>query len=126
MTVASYRQVLQLAQQLPFKPQIKLAEALMGNARLAVDIPETSEPQPTLSPLRGMTESELRALAEAVVAPDRQQQMQSLLVANRTGALNPEEEATLDNLIDEVDQVALLKARAMYTLQLAQGDSRGN
>ena len=126
MTVASYRQVLQLAQQLPFKSQIKLAEALMGNARLAVDLPEKAEPQSTLSPLRGMTESELRALAEAVVAPDRQQQMQSLLAAYRTGSLSPEEEATLDNLIDEVDQVALLKARAMYTLRLVQGHSRGN
>lgn len=126
MTVASYRQVLQLAQQLPFKSQIELAETLMDNARLAVDLPEKAESQLTLSPLSGMTESELKALAEAVVAPDRQQQMQSLLAANRAGALSPEEEATLDNLIDEVDQVALLKARAMYTLQLTQGLSRGN
>lgn len=29
-------------------------------------------------------------------------------------------DTALDNLIDEIDQVALLKARALYTLQLTR------
>ena len=74
----------------------------------------------------GMNESELKALAEAVVSPERQQHIQALLAANREGALSAEQEAALDNLLDEVDQVALLKARALYTLQLTSAQAPAN
>ena len=126
MTVASYRQVLKLAQQLPFNSQLELAEALLGNVRMTLNPLIETEAAVNLSPLLGMSESELEALAEAVVAPERQQQIEDLLALNREGMLTVEQGATLDHLIAEVDQVALLKARALYTLQLTREQSRGN
>jgi hypothetical protein len=71
-----------------------------------------------LAPLTGMSVEELQVLAEAVVAPGHQQQLQALLEKNRNGTLSPEEQATLDKLPAEADQVALLKARALYTFQV--------
>jgi len=71
-----------------------------------------------LVPLSNMSLQELRALAEAVVAPDHQQQLKALLDKNRRGELSPEEQEALDELLTGVDQVALLKARARYTMSL--------
>jgi hypothetical protein len=73
-----------------------------------------------LEPLSGMSIGELSALAEAVVAPGKQASLQALLEKNRVGALEPEEEAALDELLAQVDQVGLLKARAQYTLHLTR------
>lgn len=126
MTVASYPHVLKLAQQLPFNSQLELAEALLGNVRMTLNPLKEVEAASSLSPLLGMSESELEALADAVVAPERQQQIEDLLAFNREGAMTAEQGVTLDNLIDEVDQVALLKARALYTLLLTRTQSRGN
>jgi hypothetical protein len=63
-----------------------------------------------------MSPEELSVLADAVIAPHRQEQLQYLLEKNRNGLLSPEVEASLDALLDAADQVALLKARARYTL----------
>jgi hypothetical protein len=94
-----------------------MAEALLRNLRFALQSKPT-ESRGELVPLSSMSLQELRVLAEAVVAPDRQQQLQSLLDKNRRGELSPEEQKTLDKLLTEVDQVALLKARARYTMSL--------
>ena len=58
------------------------------------------------------------ALAVAVVAPERQTEMRTLLEANREQILTADEETVMDSFLEEVDQVALLKARALYTLKL--------
>jgi hypothetical protein len=71
-----------------------------------------------LTRLRGMSMEELRVLAEAVVAPSHQQRRQEFLEKNRSGTLSLEEEAPLDGLLAEADQVAFLKARALYTFQV--------
>lgn len=126
MTVASYRQVLKLAQELPFNSQLELAEALLGNVRLTLASTAKTGFETDVSPLQGMTESELRALADAVVSPERQKRVKTLLDSQRARALSPGEQADLDALMDEIDQVALLKARALYTLQFASGEVRGN
>jgi hypothetical protein len=126
MTVASYRQVLKLAQQLPFKSQLDLADALLGNVRKTLSSPMQADAGTGLGVLSGMSESELKALAEAVVSPERQQRIQALLAVNREGALSAEQETALDTLLDEVDQVALLKARALYTLQLGSAQAHAN
>ncbi|MGB4802064.1 MAG: hypothetical protein WBV59_05380, partial [Anaerolineae bacterium] len=55
-------------------------------------------------------------LADAVVAPGRQTVLQALLEANRSGPLAPDQAARLDDLLAQTDEVALLKARARYTL----------
>ncbi len=63
-----------------------------------------------------MSRAELKALSESVVAPGQQQTLQALLEKNRSGVLTAEEEAALDNLLVQADQVGLLKARGQYTL----------
>ncbi len=117
MTVSSYSEVLKAARQLPLEGQVEVAEALLRNLRFALRSKPT-ESRGELIPLSNMNLQELRALAEAVVAPDRQQQLKALLDKNRRGELSPEEQEILDQLLTEVDQVALLKARARYTMSL--------
>jgi hypothetical protein len=122
MTLMSYTEVLNAAQQLPLEDQVEMAEVLLRNSRFA------SQSRPTesggeLVPLSNMNLHELRALAEAVVAPDRQQRLKALLDKNRRGELTPEEQAILDEMLTEVDQVALLKARARYTMSLYKLDA---
>lgn len=76
---------------------------------------EPSEPS-GLEALSGMSETELVALSHAVVAPGRQRRMKALLRKNAEGELGDLDRQELDALLEEADRVALLKARAAYTL----------
>jgi len=122
MTLMSYTEVLKAAQQLPLEDQAGVAEALLRNLRFALRS-KPAESRGELAPLSNMNLQELRALTEAIMAPDRQQQLQALLDKNRRGELSPEEQESLDELLAEVDQVALLKARACYTMGLYKLDT---
>src|SRR4051812_1818607 len=87
--------------------------------------PEDTEPggSGSLEILRGVSETELRTLADAVVVPRQQRRMSALLRRSARGELREEERCELDGLLEEVDRVALLKARASYTLvQLGRAD----
>jgi hypothetical protein len=111
----SYSEVLEAAQQLPDNDQQELAATLLEG--LHTD--HANGPHGAgFAPLGGMSVEELRALAEAVVAPAHQEELRALLEKNRQGTLSSQEEASLDRLLAETDQVALLKARALYTLKL--------
>ncbi len=123
MTVMSYSEVLKAARQLPLEGQVEVAEALLRNLRFALRS-KRPESRGELVPLANMNLQELQALAEAVVAPDRQQQLEALLDKNRRGELSPEEQEALDELLTGVDQVALLKARARYTMSLQKLDAQ--
>lgn len=118
MSSMTYPEVLQVAQQLPPETQLELAETLLHNLRTLLSGRETPPNENELTPLVGLSPVELRTLAEAVVAADHQQQLQALLAKNREGRLTPEEEQILDRLLAEADQVALLKARALYTMKV--------
>jgi hypothetical protein len=113
----SYADVLKMARQLPFDDQVGLAEALLRSLRTMLR-GESVESAEKLSPLVGLSESELEALADGVVTPNRQQQLSALLEKNQSGVLSAQERAALDKFLAEADQVALLKARALYTLKL--------
>jgi pyruvate-formate lyase-activating enzyme len=117
MMVTSYAEVLKAARQLPLEDQVEMAGELLRNLRFALRSKPT-ESRGELAPLFNMNLQELRALAEAIMVPDRQQQLVALLDKNRRGELSPEEQESLDELLAEVDQVALLKARARYTMNL--------
>jgi len=67
--------------------------------------------------LVGLSESELRALAEGMLAPSRQERLSSLLERHREGQLREKEENELDQLLAHVDSMNVLKARATLTLQ---------
>lgn len=95
---------------------------------LSETIPNSDHPQShPLLPLTGLSDQELAALARAVVAPEHQNQLAAALEQNRSPSLSAEERLSLDELLDhllaEIDQVALLKARALYTLQLRRNSA---
>jgi hypothetical protein len=67
--------------------------------------------------LVGLSQSELEALAESKLAPTAQQRLEELLEHNLEGKLTSEESEELDHLLEQIDQLTILKTRARYTLQ---------
>jgi hypothetical protein len=110
---ASLDEVLAAARRLPRKAQAELAQTLLRDAGAPSVEPAG---QPALETLRGMSETELVALSSAVVAPGRQRRMRALLRKNAAGELSDGERRELDALLEETDRIALLKAKAAYTL----------
>jgi hypothetical protein len=70
--------------------------------------------------LVGLSEFELRALAESMLSPGRQQRLDDLLRRNREGELTEVEQSELDHLLAGIDSMNILKARAAYTLRKSQ------
>lgn len=66
--------------------------------------------------LVGLSEGELEALAESLLAPAAQARLDALLARNAEQQLAAAELAELDRLLDRVDQLTLLKTRARFTL----------
>lgn len=67
--------------------------------------------------LPGMGEAELRVLAEGMLSPRHQQRLGDLLDRNRQGDITEEERQELDALLEQIDDLNALKARAQYTLK---------
>ena len=67
--------------------------------------------------LRDLNPSELQALADSMLAPTAQTRLNELLAQNAESQLGDEEQAELDRLLDQVDQLTILKTRARYTMQ---------
>jgi hypothetical protein len=67
--------------------------------------------------LIGLSEAELRALSESMLAPSAQTRLDELLARNAETQLPAEESAELDQLLEQVDQLTILKTRARYTLK---------
>ncbi|KYF54923.1 hypothetical protein BE08_10095 [Sorangium cellulosum] len=105
--------ILAAARRLPRRAQAELAEMLLREAGAPADDPSG---QPGIEALRGMSETELVALSSSVVAPGCQRRMKALLRQNARGELDDAERQELDALLEEADRIALLKARAAYTL----------
>ena len=118
MIVASYRDVLVAAQRMSLADQADLVAALTQSLRVWMRGTPAAPDGSVLTPLAHFSQAELRVLADAALAAGRQEQLHALLEKNRSGGLSAAEETQLDMLLDESDQVALLKARAQYTLSL--------
>lgn len=74
--------------------------------------------------LSDLSEPELQVLAEGMLSPGRQERLSELLAGNRKGTLTEAEQQELDQLLDQVDSMNILKARAIYTLQHRQAFER--
>ena len=109
MVTLDFRQVLTAARQLPKQSQFKLVSTLLKDSVL-VTAP--------LEPLSGLSEAELQSLANSVLAPGRAKRLTQLLRLNREKKLTRRSRIELDSLLEESDRVALLKAKAKYTLSL--------
>lgn len=70
----------------------------------------------------GLSAAELKALASGRLAPGSQDRLDDLLEKNRQGRLSVDEARELDELVDYMDQMNVLKARATLTLQRLQED----
>ena len=106
MTMTSFQQVLIAARRLPRRAQVKLASTLLSE----------TQAEPPLDALSGLSAAELHALADAVLAPAHARRLKQLLQLNRDQALTPAQQAELTALLEESDQVALVRAKARYTL----------
>jgi hypothetical protein len=71
--------------------------------------------------LRDVTLEQLEALAEGKLSTASQAELSSLIQKEKAGGATPEEIAMLDKLMKQLDQLDMLKARAIYTLQKAHG-----
>lgn len=111
MDQPSLSDVLTAARQLPAEARSELVQTLLHEGGGAA--------APSLEPLVGMSDTDLRALAGSVLASGHQRRLKNLLRKNREGNLDDRERRDLDRLIEESDRVALLKARAAYTLSRA-------
>ncbi|MDZ7963146.1 MAG: hypothetical protein RMY34_35710 [Aulosira sp. DedQUE10] len=66
--------------------------------------------------LTGLSEDKLQALAESILSPKAQTQLNDLLVRNQQNQLSSDKIAILDKLLAQVDQLNLLKTRAYQVL----------
>ena len=66
--------------------------------------------------LSNISPAELHALSAIALSPPLQTQLSDLLDRNSANQLSPEELTHLDRILEQVDQLNLLKARARYTL----------
>jgi hypothetical protein len=66
--------------------------------------------------LIGLSLEELQALAEGILAPTLQTQLEGLLEQGAERPLSANEAATLDRMLLQIDQLNILKTRAKYTL----------
>jgi len=71
----------------------------------------------TLQSLVGLTDVELHILSESKLALHQTRRLRQLLRLNREGKLTRAFKAELDTLLKESDRVALMKAKASYTLK---------
>ena len=74
--------------------------------------PGTSDPEI----LSGLSDAELQALAHSALAPEKQARLNDLLTQNTDAQLSEAEQAELDRLLNDIDQLTILKTRARYTL----------
>ena len=64
-----------------------------------------------------LSEEELEALANSVLAPSAQSRLDTLLEKKSDGLLTTLESSELDALLSQVDQLTILKTRSRFTLQ---------
>lgn len=111
MARTDLQRVLAAARQLPAHARAKIVQTLLREAGVP-----PAESADRLEALWGLSEPELRSLAAAVLAPARERRLKMLLRRNREGTLNDKAEKELDLLLEESERVALLKAKAAFTL----------
>ena len=71
--------------------------------------------------LVGLSDDELQALADSILAPSAQARLDDLVERNAENQLTADEQDELDRLLARVDQLTILKTRARYTLRQRSG-----
>ena len=110
MGTLDFQQILTAARQLPKSSQAKLVSALLRE--------QESVHTPAVEPLMGLSVAELGALAASELPPAHARRLKQLLRLHREHKLTHALQAELDALLAESDHIALVKAKATYTLSL--------
>jgi hypothetical protein len=76
--------------------------------------------------LTSMSVEELEALADSQLAPTAQARLDDLLARHAEKQLAPEERQELDRLLQQIDQLTILKTRARYTLSQRHAETAGS
>jgi hypothetical protein len=71
--------------------------------------------------LTGLSDGELEALAEGMLAPAVQMRLDELIASSKEHRLSPQEQVELDRLLMRADQLTLVKTRAKFTLRQQAG-----
>jgi TnpA family transposase len=89
---------------------------------VVLDLDTYSRLTPALDPeyLIGLTTEELKALASCKLALTDQNHLDQLIDRNTENSLSEGELDDLDDLLEKVDHLTILKTRARYTLRLLQ------
>ena len=66
--------------------------------------------------LKNLSIEELEALANSILMTKNQMRLNDLLDKNANNQITIEEQITLDNLLNQIDYLNILKTRAKYTL----------
>ena len=114
-TTDTVESVLKTVKKLNSIDRISIVSALLK------DIPEQLKRGLKLPLLAGLNEQELHVLAKTSLSQSRNKRLKYLLKKNREGKLNQQESEDLDQILVESDQIALLKAKAHYTLKKISG-----
>jgi len=77
-----------------------------------------SPPVETLKTVLSQEELAIRHGAEYRLDKKKQRRLSQLLEKNRSGIITPAEEGEMDKLIEEGEELTLLKAQALYALKL--------
>jgi len=109
--VDTVESILQTAKKLNSIDRLSIANALLK------DIPERLKKGIKLPLLSGLNEQELSVLAKTSLSPSRNKRLKYLLKKSRETKISQQESAELDQILGESDQIALLKAKAQYTLK---------
>jgi hypothetical protein len=121
MPIVNVEKVLREARKLPPRDQDELVKSIMSDMFYpSVKKRSRSAKKNALEILSGMSAGELKALANAILVPHRQRRLRSLLHKNKMQALNEKEFRELDQILEDCDRIALLKAKAEYTLSISK------
>lgn len=127
MPVAGFDKLLRAARKLPLDARSLLIETLLHeNEPMRRNATKRKTRGVTLETLSGMNKGELQTLADAILAPGRQRRLRQSLRKNKAGRLSRPENKELDEILEESDRIALLKAKAQYTLLLAENKAGTN
>jgi hypothetical protein len=75
--------------------------------------------------LPGLGSAELEALADGMLAPAAQVRLDDLLDRKQEHPLSADETRLLDRLLEQADQLTILKTRARYTLNQMKAEAAG-
>ena len=105
----TYPELLQTTQRLPVESQLQLIQTLFAGLT-------KERKQPQLLPLFGLSVAELKVIALGQLSPPDAKRLHTLIEQEKQGQSTSPEIVELDERLEDLDQLALLKARALYTL----------